>query len=141
MHVSISNHVGARIPKKRMFEVAKYVLRNLKSKSAVDIHIVSADEIKKLNTQHRNKPTVTDVLSFPYEEKDYLGELIICYEIAKQDAHELGIPIREELDVLLVHGLVHLHGYDHVTDKEAVEMEHLEKKLHVGMKQMLKKFS
>lgn len=129
-YVSITNHVGARIPRTRMHTVAARVLSLLKTRAQVDIHIVSKSEIKKLNTIYRNKNKVTDVLSFPYEEEDYLGEVIICYDVAKSDAHDLGITIREELEVLLVHGLVHLHGYDHETDTDAEEMEALERKIH-----------
>lgn len=141
MGITISNHVSARIPRSRMLDVVRFVLKKLKTSASVDIHIVSPSEIKALNKTFRNKPKITDVLSFPYDEKDYLGEIIICYDVAKADAQDLNITIREELDVLLVHGLVHLQGYDHVTDKDALKMESIEKKMHSDMKRMLKQYT
>jgi conserved hypothetical protein TIGR00043 len=79
--------------------------------------LVSDAQIKRLNKLYRNKDKPTDVLSFPIGEKVngwlILGDVVISVDTAKRQAKELGYSLEEELKRLLVHGLVHLLGYDH----------------------------
>lgn len=95
----------------------------------VSISIVSKDEIAELNSQYRDKPTSTDVLSFPMGEdgkfeQDYetgaliLGDVVICMPVAVQQAQEYGHSLERELAFLTVHSLFHLLGYDHETGEE-----------------------
>jgi probable rRNA maturation factor len=83
----------------------------------LSIVLVSDAQIKRLNKLYRNKDKPTDVLSFPIGEKVngwlILGDVVISVDTAKRQAKELGCSLEEELKRLLVHGLVHLLGYDH----------------------------
>ena len=87
------------------------------SKAELSIALVSDAQIRRLNKLYRNKDKPTDVLSFPIGEKveDWLilGDIVISVDTAKRQAQELGYSLEEELKRLLVHGLVHLLGYDH----------------------------
>jgi probable rRNA maturation factor len=87
------------------------------SKVELSIALVSDTQIKRLNKLYRNKDKPTDVLSFPIGERveDWLilGDIVISVDTAKRQAKELGHSLEEELKRLLVHGLVHLLGYDH----------------------------
>uniref|UniRef100_A0A7C5T026 Endoribonuclease YbeY n=1 Tax=Thermocrinis ruber TaxID=75906 RepID=A0A7C5T026_9AQUI len=87
------------------------------SKVELSIALVSDAQIKRLNKLYRNKDKPTDVLSFPIGEKveDWLilGDIVISVDTAKRQAQEFGYSLEEELKRLLVHGLVHLLGYDH----------------------------
>ena len=88
-------------------------------------------EIHKLNLEFRNKDKATDVLSFPCEDEDYLGDLVISFEKAAMQAKEYGCSLGEELLRLIIHGYLHLCGFDHVgvSRSEANSMRKMEKKL------------
>ena len=97
----------------------------------ITVRIVDKNESAKLNETYRYKVGPTNILSFPYdaipgETPDSLGDLIICSELVAQEAKEQHKPIHEHWAHLVVHGSLHLLGYDHLTDEEAVEMEALE---------------
>jgi probable rRNA maturation factor len=87
------------------------------NKAELSIVLVSDAQIRRLNKLYRNKDKPTDVLSFPIGEKVngwlILGDIVISVDTAKKQAQELGYSLEEELKRLLVHGLVHLLGYDH----------------------------
>jgi probable rRNA maturation factor len=87
------------------------------NKAELSIVLVSDPQIRRLNKLYRNKDKPTDVLSFPIGEKVngwlILGDVVISVDTAKKQAQELGYSLEEELKRLLVHGLVHLLGYDH----------------------------
>jgi len=87
------------------------------NKVELSIVLVSDAQIRRLNKLYRNKDKSTDVLSFPIGEKVngwfILGDIVISVDTAKRQAKELGYSLEEELKRLLVHGLVHLLGYDH----------------------------
>jgi probable rRNA maturation factor len=87
------------------------------NKMELSIVLVSDPQIRRLNKLYRNKDKPTDVLSFPIGEKVngwlILGDIVISVDTARRQAQELGHSLEEELKRLLVHGLVHLLGYDH----------------------------
>lgn len=86
--------------------------------------------IAPLNEQWRDKPVATDVLSFPQDDPVVLGDLVISVDTAGRQALERGHTLRDELRILLVHGLLHLLGYDHETGREdLVEMAEAEGRL------------
>ena len=103
------------------------------NKVELSIVLVSDAQIKRLNKLYRNKDKPTDVLSFPIGEKVkgwlILGDIVISVDTAKRQAKELGYSLEEELKRLLVHGLVHLLGYDHELggeeEKKFFELEEL----------------
>jgi probable rRNA maturation factor len=96
----------------------------------VDILVTGNIEMRRLNREFRGKNRPTDVLSFPSPIDDG-GDIAVSLEIAKQSARELGHSITEELKVLILHGMIHLAGYDHESDKG--EMERFEQQLRIKL--------
>ncbi len=91
-------------------------------RTELSILITSDEEIKELNKLYRNKDRPTDVLSFPMGEEiggwKLLGDVVISIDTARAQAKELGISLEEEVKRLLIHGIVHLLGYDHELGEE-----------------------
>ena len=86
--------------------------------------------MKGLNKKYRKVDKVTDILSFESYEKNVLGELVFCPEFIEQQAKKHGLSFYEEFSYLILHGILHLLGYDHETDeKEAERMFSLQDKL------------
>lgn len=95
------------------------------------IRIVDKDEITELNKKYRKMNKPTNVLSFPVEiehdiEVPMLGDIIICAPIVEAEARKANKDLLAHWALMVVHGALHLLGYDHETDKEAEEMEGLE---------------
>lgn len=93
----------------------------------LSIALVDDKEIQFLNKKFRDKNKATNVLSFPSNgPAPILGEIILSYETLKKEAEELLIPFKHHLTHMLVHGFLHLQGFDHQTDEDAAIMEKLE---------------
>ncbi|MDG1522076.1 MAG: rRNA maturation RNase YbeY [Hellea sp.] len=93
----------------------------------LSIALVDDKEIQFLNKKFRDKNKATNVLSFPSNgPAPILGEIILSYETLKKEAEELLIPFKHHLIHMLVHGFLHLQGFDHQTDEDAAAMEKLE---------------
>ncbi|PMM60681.1 rRNA maturation RNase YbeY [Vibrio splendidus] len=95
------------------------------------VRIVDTKESYQLNHDYRGKDKPTNVLSFPFEappgmELDLLGDLIICRQVVEKEAEEQNKPLLAHWAHMVVHGSLHLLGYDHIEDDEAEEMESLE---------------
>ena len=90
-------------------------------------------EIHLLNRQYRGKDTPTDVLSFPLADEwqpSLLGDVVISFETAARQARRRGHSLHEELQTLLIHGILHLLGYDHeVSRSEAIRMHRKEREI------------
>src|ERR1039457_6654294 len=82
----------------------------------VVIFVTSSGEMRKYNRKYRGKDKPTDVLAFPSSSPKTLGDIAISVEIAAANAAELGHSTETEVKVLILHGLLHLAGYDHETD-------------------------
>lgn len=102
------------------------LLRKLRDRIAphaqgVSITYVDDRGMRKLNREHRGKNSTTDVLSFPTEpgegEFPHLGDIVISLPVAEKMAKKLGVSRRREVETLVIHGFLHLCGYDHETDK------------------------
>jgi len=93
----------------------------------VTIALVTDAVMRRLNRQYRGADTATDVLSFPADAPDFLGDLAIARGVAARQARAQGHSTRVEIRVLALHGLLHLLGYDHEVD--AGEMARLEERL------------
>lgn len=105
-----------------------------KTSAIVSLLINSPDEIQQLNKQYRGKDKATNVLSFPMqspEEVDIclLGDVVLCAEVIKQEAKQQDKTETSHWAHMVVHGMLHLQGYDHVDDAEAQTMEQLEIKI------------
>ncbi|AHG73346.1 rRNA maturation factor [Mannheimia sp. USDA-ARS-USMARC-1261] len=99
--------------------------------SEITIRIVDEAESHELNLTYRGKDKPTNVLSFPFEvpegiEMPLLGDLIICRQVMEKEAEEQQKPLEAHWAHLAIHGTLHLLGYDHIEEGEAVEMESLE---------------
>ena len=84
------------------------------------------DQVRALNHQFRGKDKPTNVLSFPNDEGDELGDVILALEVVMHEAREQGKEFVAHATHLVLHGLLHILGYDHIEDDEAEEMESLE---------------
>lgn len=93
----------------------------------VSVLITSSAELRELNRRFRRKDEPTDVLSFPSIADGYAGDIAISADIAAEYAKQLGHPLKDELHVLMLHGVLHLAGYDH--HGSDTKMERLEAKL------------
>jgi probable rRNA maturation factor len=105
-----------------------------KIKGLVEISVVSKSKIKKLNKVYRGKDSVTDVLSFSMQEGGsvkgpFFGEIYICYDQIVKQAGEFGESVKSEFVRMLVHGLLHISGFDHIVAKEAKKMFSIQEKL------------
>lgn len=135
INVEINNQTNIRVPGKKIVDLIQFVNKRLKHKvrGVVSLAFVSPVQIKKLNKVYRKKDSVTDVLSF--EEDNFaspeasLGEIIICSQRANRQAKELGHSLQREIIRLVLHGYLHLLGYDHIKVKEAEAMEALEEEI------------
>ncbi|HPN65190.1 MAG TPA: rRNA maturation RNase YbeY [Candidatus Goldiibacteriota bacterium] len=111
------------------FDVSKTAekLLALEKKNNTEVNIIFAGSsfIKEMNLNYRMKNTDTDVISF---ENEGGGEIYISVDRAKTDAAELGITLKEEYLRLLIHGLLHVIGYDHIKDADFKKMNIKEKK-------------
>ena len=97
------------------------------AESSATIAFVSDQTIRQLNRQFRGVDKATDVLSFPADEESNLGDVALSVDTAAAQAKENGLTFDEEVAQLILHGLLHLSGYDHETDNG--EMNRLELRL------------
>ena len=102
------------------------------------VRIVDEAESHELNLTYRGKDRPTNVLSFPFEcpdevELPLLGDLVICHQVVEREAAEQEKPLMAHWAHMVVHGCLHLLGYDHIEDDEAEEMESLETQIMQGL--------
>jgi probable rRNA maturation factor len=104
-------------------------------KGTVNVLVTSSREMKSLNRRFRKKDKPTDVLSFPAEpgaQKNFAGEIAISAEIATKNARTLGHSPADEVKILVLHGILHLRGYDHECDNG--QMARREKQLRAKLR-------
>lgn len=92
------------------------------------VRIVDESESAALNSQYRHKQGATNILSFPADlpeelELDLLGDLVVCAPVLEREAHEQHKLLQHHWAHILIHGVLHLLGYDHLNDKDAEDME------------------
>jgi probable rRNA maturation factor len=123
------------LPSQSQFEAwANAALQTLKPDAELTIRISESQESQQLNHQYRGKNKPTNVLSFPFEvppgiELPLIGDLIICPEVVLREALEQEKSFHDHFAHMVIHGCLHLMGYDHITSEEADEMETFEKTL------------
>jgi probable rRNA maturation factor len=98
----------------------------LGKKYSLSLSFVGPTRAQKLNAEYRQKTYTPNVLSFPLN--DTCGEIVICPEVARKEAHEYNLSTDGYIAFLFIHGLLHLKGHDHHTETEATAMEKLEKR-------------
>ncbi|MFT5234961.1 MAG: putative rRNA maturation factor [Shewanella sp.] len=123
------------LPTQDDFELwVRTALRDTMTEAELTIRIVDDVESQSLNSTYRGKDKPTNVLSFPFEappeiDIPLLGDLIICASVVEQEAIQQNKPSQAHWAHMVVHGCLHLLGYDHINDAEAEEMESLETQL------------
>ena len=119
--------------------VLGYAANELKSNGEISILLTDNAEMRALNKQWRGFDKPTDVLSFPSDapeipgEPVHLGDIAMGYETAEQDAGAMGRPFEAHVSHLLIHGFLHLLGYDHIQPEDAKVMEPLEATILSGL--------
>jgi probable rRNA maturation factor len=133
----------ADIPKEEDIQLWLDTLLSYKTlnKKEITVRIVDEAEIQQLNQQYRGKDKSTNVLSFPFDMPEFalpddveidesmshfLGDIVICAQVVTQESKEQNKPLSHHWAHMLVHGTLHLLGYDHIEDEEAEEMEGIE---------------
>jgi probable rRNA maturation factor len=118
-------------PLKDFYERVREALRF--PPESVTIQLISDDAMARLNRTYRKKQGPTDVLSFPangakaHREGDYVGDIAISPETARRNARRFSRALTAEIRILILHGMIHLAGFDHETDHG--EMDRLERRL------------
>ena len=127
---------GREYPTADLKKIAAAILTGLeKGEAEVSVALVGDQEMRPLNARYRKKNKTTDVLSFPADpsmplKAALLGDVIISVEQARRQARERKISLKMEMVTLLIHGILHLSGYDHErSPRQAKIMASLEQKL------------
>ena len=142
MSVEVNNESGAEVDEAEFAALARWVLDEMHVHPQTDLSImlVGTDVMTDLHVRWMDEPGPTDVLSFPMDElrpgregeptpPGLLGDVVLCPEVAAQQARAAGHSTAEELLLLTTHGILHLLGYDHVEPVEEKEMFALQRRL------------
>ena len=142
MTIEILNESGTEIGIKKLSTLSRFVMDRMRVHPLAElcIKVVDEDTIATLNERWMEATGPTDVLAFPMDElrpglvnedpeEGVLGDLVICPAVAERQAKEAGHPTEDELDLLTVHGILHLLGYDHAAPDEHKEMFGLQARL------------
>ncbi len=121
-------------------KVRRWVQAALFAPAELTIRFVDAGEGRTLNREYRGKDYATNVLTFAYNEGDDIAEdaptqadIILCTDVLEQEAGEQKKTVEQHTAHLIVHGVLHAQGYDHLDDEEAAEMEGLETEILAGL--------
>lgn len=119
--------------------VVEKTLKNIKKKllsCEISVHLVGESYIKKINKQYRGKDVITDVISFATQDISWgkqteidLGDLFICPKQIKRQAQDFEVDYQEEFKRILVHGVLHLCGFDHQTERDGKKMFALQERI------------
>lgn len=131
--VEINNLTNYRADQKFLKKISEKVLKKESKKEfALSVVLVGQKIIKQLNKKYLGKNQTTDILAFPETEFSKLrisesGEIVICPQVVKKNAKKFNSTFEKELNLVLIHGILHLFGYDHRKNKEAGKMREKEK--------------
>jgi len=117
MQIEIVNLTKNRIDEKHFKRIGEIVLKKLKQPEDAEVSLVFVGDVKMkgLNKKYRGINKTTDVLSFVYNQNNFLGEIVISISTAKKQAIKRSYPLKRELSELFVHGILHLVGYEDET--------------------------
>ncbi len=131
--------VRSPFSEKKIEQVIFFVFKKLKRQGSVSVHLVGEKRIRSLNSSYRGKDKVTDVLSFgvddnlPGEAHDW-GDLFLCLNQIERQSKKFDVSLENEFFRMLIHGTLHLFGYDHVKKQDAEVMFPLQEKLLSSLK-------
>jgi len=132
--ILFENESDLACPESELRALAAYAIKYMKLDERVELSIlaVNEDEMERLHIEWMDEEGPTDVLSFPIDElrsgetfvegRSTLGDIVICPSVAQQQAERAGHGLDVELQILLVHGILHLMGFDHAEPAEEAEM-------------------
>ena len=129
MDVFLANEQELAVDEARLAALARYVLsvEQVDGSAELSVLFVTADHIRQLNARFAGEDHATDVLAFPMmEEEDgalLLGDVVVCPSVAEKNAAQLGHALDAELEALVVHGTLHLLGYDHQGAEDKAKMD------------------
>ena len=142
MSIEVNNESGVEVDEAEFAALARYVLDAMHVHPQTDLSIllVGVDVMSQLHVQWMDEPGPTDVLSFPMDElrpgregeqtpAGLLGDVVLCPDVAAQQARVAGHSTAEELLLLTTHGILHLLGYDHAEPEEEKEMFALQRQV------------
>ncbi len=129
MIIEISNLANSNCDESRLESVASFAMESLgiHRDCELSISLVDEDEMSALHVRWMDEPGATDVLSFPMDEMKphsaaqgpgMVGDIVLCPDFASKQAEQAGHSLQEELELLTVHGVLHLLGYDHRESNE-----------------------
>ena len=109
-------------------QIRRWVAAALQDEASLTLRVVDEEEGRALNRDYRGKDYATNVLTFAYGEEDgaLSGDIVLCAPVVEREAREQGKDLLAHYAHLVVHGVLHMQGYEHETDAEANEMETLE---------------
>ncbi len=135
LKIEFSNHTRKfKVNNRKLFRI----IREIAELSGINHGILSLSfvgekMIRKINKNFRGKDSPTNVISFPFMdvagEERLLGDIIICPEVAKKQAKKQGNEFNDYVAFLIIHGFLHLLGYDHIKENERLIMEHKEEEI------------
>ena len=121
-------------------KIRRWVQAALFAPAELTIRFVDADEGRTLNREYREKDYATNVLTFAYNEGDDMpddaptqADIILCTDVLEREAAEQKKTVEEHTAHLIVHGVLHAQGYDHMDDEEGAEMEGIETEILAGL--------
>jgi probable rRNA maturation factor len=127
--VFVANEQNRSVDEERLSSLTRHVLEieDVDDDIEVSVLLVTSDHIRQLNSRYAGADHATDVLAFPMMEDEedesvLLGDVVICPEIAARNARSIGHGLERELDTLVVHGTLHLLGYDHQGKEDRTRM-------------------
>ena len=129
MDVFLANEQELAIDEQRLAALARHVLamEEVDGSAELSVLFVTADHIRQLNSRFAGEDHATDVLAFPMmEEEDgalLLGDVVVCPRVAEENASKIGHALTVELATLVVHGTLHLLGYDHQEAEDKAKMD------------------
>ena len=138
MIVDLDLAMTENVPAEALFQRWAEAAADQDPRTELSIRIVDEAESAELNQTYRHKIGPTNVLSFPCEvpagvPNDLLGDLVICAPVVEREAREQGKPAEAHWAHMVVHGVLHLRGYDHLQDDEAEKMESMEIEILSGL--------
>lgn len=137
MKLLLLNQSRDRVSKAWLERWLKALARALPAKAKAKVKaqelvvvFVNSGEMKRLNNLYRQKNYATDVLSFETEDTGCIGELVICLPVVRSQSKRTGLGEQGELGYMIVHGVLHLLGYDHGDAKSEAEMFALQDRIY-----------
>lgn len=142
MTIEVNNETSARVDEKALSDLCRFVLDQLRihPQAELAVLLVGPEAMEQLHVKWLDEPGPTDVLAFPMDElrptpddeepaPGLLGDVVVCPDVAREQAKQAGHSFEDELHLLTTHGILHLLGYDHAEQDEEKEMFGLQRQL------------